>query len=60
MPPSLKVSAIYSGIAAESIGNDLQEAAQTLGVELYQMKMTEFGLDADPTQDSKGSDIGVY
>jgi len=46
-PPSLKVSAIYSGIAAESIGNDLQEAAQTLGVELYQMKMTEFGLDAE-------------
>lgn len=52
LPSSLNVSAIYSGIAAESIGNDLQEAAQTLGVELYQMKMTEFGLDADPTQDS--------
>lgn len=60
LPSSLNVSAIYSGIAAESIGNDLQEAAQTLGVELYQMKMTEFGLDADPTQDSKGSEIGVY
>lgn len=59
LPPSLKVSAIYSGISAKNTGGDLHDAAQSLRVKLHQMKMTEYGLDADPAQDSSGSDIGV-
>lgn len=46
LPPYLRATAIYCGIASEYIIKELEEAAKNLEIKLHQMKMTEFGLDA--------------